>query len=80
MKIKEIEIGIKIKNQNWSARGEAPLARHQCLLREERARWERFDLRDEIPILQLFSQKVASFRVLAALRAAIQNSGTVETT
>ena len=65
---------------DWSARGEAPLARHQRFLREERARWERFDLRMKSPIFATFSQKVASFRVLAALRAAIQNSGSVETT
>ena len=32
--------------QGWSAGGEAPLARHQRFLREELARWERFDLRN----------------------------------
>ena len=45
----------------WSAGGEAPLARHQRLLREERPRWERFDLRHEIPILQLFFSKSCEF-------------------
>ena len=45
----------------WSARGEAPLARHQCLLREELARWERFDLRYQIPIFATFFAKSCEF-------------------
>ena len=41
--------------------GEAPLARHQRFLREELARWERFDLRDEIPIFATFFAKSCEF-------------------
>ena len=51
----------RLSNNYWSAGGEAPLARHQCLLREERARWERFDLRDEIPIFATFFAKSCEF-------------------
>ena len=45
----------------WSAGGEAPLARHQRFLREELARWERFDLRNETPIFATFFAKSCEF-------------------